>query len=87
MSDDTLFEFPCHFAIKAMGRNTVELDLLVIDIIRRHAPDLIAEHVRIRPSKDGNFIAVTATITATSKRQLDAIYHDLTEHPLILVAL
>jgi putative lipoic acid-binding regulatory protein len=87
MSEETLLEFPCSFPIKAMGKNHVELDILVIEIIRRHAPDISHQHIKTRPSKDGNFLAVTATIEATSKQQLDAIYQDLTEHPLVLYAI
>jgi len=40
MSEETLLEFPCQFPIKAMGKVDIELDMLVIEIIRRHAPDL-----------------------------------------------
>jgi putative lipoic acid-binding regulatory protein len=87
MSEETLFEFPCQFAIKAMGRANIELDLLVIEIVRRHASDFDHKTVKTRPSKDGNYLAVTIIIEATSKKQLDAIYQDLTDHPLILVAL
>lgn len=87
MSEDTLLEFPCQFPIKAMGKVDIELDMLVIEIIRRHVPDLDHKTIKTRPSKDGNYLAVTAIITATSKKQLDAIYQDLTDHPLVLVAL
>ncbi|MDD5271184.1 MAG: DUF493 domain-containing protein [Methylovulum sp.] len=87
MSEETLFEFPCTFPIKAMGKNDIELDVLVIEIVRRHAPDVNHSHIKTRPSKDGKFLAITATIEATSKQQLDAIYQDLTDHPLILFAL
>lgn len=87
MSEDTLLEFPCAFPIKAMGKNNTELHLLVINIIRRHAPDINESHVKTRPSKDGNFLAITATVQATSKQQLDAIYQDLTGHPQVLFAL
>ncbi len=87
MSEETLLEFPCQFPIKAMGKVDIELDLLVIEIVRRHAPDLDHKAVKSRPSKDGNYLAVTVTIEATSKKQLDAIYQDLTDHPLVLVAL
>ena len=87
MSEETLLEFPCAFPIKAMGKIDVEFDLLVIEIIRRHAPDVNHGAVKTRPSKDGNYLAVTVTVNATSKVQLDAIYQDLTNHPLVLVAL
>jgi len=87
MSEQTFFEFPCEFPVKAMGKAGMELDLLVIEIVRRHVPDVKNEAVTSRPSKDGNFIAITVIIEASSKKQLDAIYQDLTDHPDILMAL
>ena len=87
MSDETLLEFPCQFAIKAMGKTNIEFDLLVIDIVRRHVPDLHEQSVTTRLSKDANYLAVTVMIQATSKAQLDAIYQDLSDHPLVLMAL
>jgi uncharacterized protein len=87
MSDETLLVFPCQFAIKAMGKSDLEFDLLVIEIIRRHVPDLHEQAVATRPSKDANYIAVTVMINATSKQQLDAIYQDLSDHPQVLMAL
>ena len=87
MSDETLLEFPCQFPIKAMGKANLELDLLVIEIVRRHAPDIKEGAVTTRPSKDGTYIAVTVIVEASSKQQLDAIYQDLTDHPHVLVAL
>ncbi len=87
MSDETLLEFPCQFPIKVMGKSNLEFDLLVIEIVRRHVPDLHELAVKTRASKDANYLAVTVTIKATSKAQLDAIYQDLTSHPQVLMAL
>ncbi|TRX00769.1 YbeD family protein [Candidatus Methylobacter oryzae] len=87
MSEETLLEFPCRFPIKAMGKNNIELDLLVVEIVRRHAPDIHEGAVSTRPSKDGNYISVTVIVEATSKQQLDAIYQDLSGHPHVLMAL
>jgi putative lipoic acid-binding regulatory protein len=87
MSEETLLVFPCQFPIKVMGKTSSELDLLVVEIVRRHAPDLHEGAVTTRPSKDGNYLAVTILIEATSKQQLDAIYQDLTDHPHVLMAL
>lgn len=87
MSDEPLLQFPCQFPIKVMGKSDLEFDLLVIDIIRRHIPDLHERTVASRPSKNGNYLAVTVTIQAHSKEQLDAIYRDLTSHPNVLMAL
>ncbi len=83
----SLLEFPCQFAIKAMGKTDVEFDLLVIDIVGRHVEDITRESVQLRPSKAGNYLAVTITIEATSKQQLDAIYQDLSSHPQVLMVL
>jgi len=87
MTEETLFEFPCQFPIKAMGKADVELDLLVVEIVRRHVPVITEGAVSARPSKDGNFLAITIIIEASSKQQLDAIYQDLTDHPHVLMAL
>jgi len=87
MSDETLLVFPCQFPIKVMGKTSSELDLVVVEIVRRHAPDLHEGAVTTRPSKDGNYLAVTIVIEATSKQQLDAIYQDLSDHPHVLMAL
>lgn len=87
MSEETLLEFPCQFPIKAMGKTDVELDLLIIEIVRRYVDDINEGAVTTRPSKDGNYIAVTVIIEASSKQQLDAIYQDLTDHPHVLMAL
>jgi uncharacterized protein len=87
MSEETLLTFPCSFPIKAMGKCDVTLHEIVIEIVRRHAPDTHDSAFKTRPSKGGNYIAVTVVIEANSKQQLDAIYQDLTDHPLVLVAL
>lgn len=87
MSEETLLEFPCQFPIKAMGKTNIELDMLVVEIVRRHVVDINESAVSTRPSKDGNYMAVTVIVEATSKQQLDAIYQDLTDHPHVLMAL
>ncbi|MGZ4980148.1 MAG: HP0495 family protein [Methylobacter sp.] len=87
MSEETLLEFPCRFPIKVMGKANLELDLLVIEIVRRHAPDIHEGAVTTRLSKDGNYISVTIVVEATSKQQLDAIYQELSDHPHVLMAL
>ncbi|WP_020561989.1 YbeD family protein [Methylosarcina fibrata] len=87
MSEETLLKFPCRFAIKAMGKTTPELDLVVVEIVRRHSPDLTEGAVKSRPSKGGNYTAITVIIEAHSKQQLDNIYLDLSSHPLIMMVL
>ena len=85
--EETLFEFPCEFPIKAMGKHSGELEITVLEIVSRHAPDTHNHKVKSKPSKDGNYLAVTLTIVATNKLQLDAIYQDLVAHPHVLYAI
>ena len=87
MSEETLLEFPCDFPIKIMGKRTDDFAQTVVEIVLRHAPDFAAETVEMRPSKAGNYLAVTCTIRATSKAQLDALYLELTGHPMVKVVL
>jgi putative lipoic acid-binding regulatory protein len=87
MTEETFFEFPCQFSIKAMGKTDIEFDLLVLEIVRRHSSVINEKAIKSRPSKDGNFLSVTVVIEASSKKQLDAIYQDLHDHPLVLMTL
>lgn len=86
-SDASPLQFPCNFPIKAMGYADRGLDLLVVEIIRRHVPDIAENAVRSRASSGGKYCSITVTIRASSRAQLDAIYQDLTDCQQVLVAL
>ena len=74
MSDPKLMEFPSEFPIKVMGRHDSDLRALTQAIIERHAGPLAESSVRTRTSGDGNFLALTYLVHATSREQLDTIY-------------
>ena len=84
---DELFNFPCDFPIKIMGRCDCDLEILVVEVINRHVSDLSENAVTTRPSGKGNFISVTVTVKATSREQLDNIYRELTAREEVLMAL
>lgn len=84
---DELFNFPCEFPIKIMGRCDCELESLVVEIINRHVDDLSENAVKTRSSGQGNFISITITVTARSREQLDNIYLELTAREEVLMAL
>lgn len=84
--EETLFEFPCEFPIKAMGKGIIGLEQTVIEIIGRHVEDFDKSRIKTNPSREGRYISITVTITATSRAQLDSIYMELTAHPDILMA-
>jgi uncharacterized protein len=84
---ESALEFPCIFPIKAMGFATDDFDLLVVGIIRRHAPEIGEGAVRTRASRNGKYLCVTVTIEAICQEQLDAIYQELSRHERIVMAL
>jgi len=87
MSEATLQEFPSEFPIKVMGRHDSDLRALTQAIIERHAGPLAETRVRTRTSADGNFLALTYLVHATSREQLDDIYRELTACKSVLMAL
>ena len=80
-------EFPCDFIIKVMGKTDSAFEDNVISIIKKHYPDTSDDQISKRPSKDNNYLAITAKVYAESKEQLDALYQDLSNEPTILMAL
>ena len=85
--EETLLKFPCEFALKAMGLAADDFDALIVEIVSRHVEEIGEGAVRTRPSREGKYLAVTVTFIATSKRELDAIYQDLTDHERVLMSL
>jgi uncharacterized protein len=86
-SDETVWKFPCFFPLKAFGRNSDDFEALVVEIVRRHVPDLDDSAVSSRTSSGDAYRSVTATFTAHSREQLDALYSELTSHAEILMVL
>ena len=84
---ESILEFPGQFPIKALGKTSSKLDILIVEIIQRHVQDIPEGALLSRPSKNGKYTSITITIEATSKQQLDAIYQELSDHPDVLMAL
>jgi putative lipoic acid-binding regulatory protein len=80
-------QFPGDFPIKVMGRHDSNLRALTQEIVERHAGPLADSSVKTRTSADGNFLALTYLVHATSREQLDKIYRELTACKSVLMAL
>lgn len=87
MSRETALQFPCRFPIKMMGRDTPEFRDLARELVESHAGTVADSAVQAAVSRNGRFVSVTITITATSQRQLDNIYRDASSHDDVLMAL
>lgn len=84
---ETLLEFPCNFPLKIMGKAEDELAQAVLEIVTKHAPGFDGATMEMRASSGGKYVSLTCTVVATSKPQLDALYMELTSHPLVKVVL
>ncbi len=84
---ESLFEFPCEFPVKVMGRNEKGFQELAEKIVLSHAKVFEDKPVTTNPSGSGNFISITITIEAVSRAQLDAIYQELTDCKQVMMAL
>ncbi len=87
MAEPSLLEFPCDFPIKIMGASRDGYAQAVLEVVLRHAPDFDPAGMETRSSAQGGYLSLTCTVRATSKAQLDALYRELSAHPLVKVVL
>ncbi|MEI7455704.1 MAG: DUF493 domain-containing protein [Nitrosomonadales bacterium] len=84
---ESLVVYPSDFPLKIFGLQHPDLSQSVLDVVTRHAPDFDAASMEMRASKTAKYISLTCTIRATSRKQLDAVYQDLVDHPLVKMVL
>jgi uncharacterized protein len=82
-----LLIFPTPFPIKVMGRRREGYAQAILEVVMRHAPDFDPATMEMRPSKAGTYLSLTVTINAQSRGQLDALYKDLSGHPMVMMVL
>jgi len=87
MSEESALQFPCEFPIKMMGRDTPEFRTAARSLVEKYVGKVGDDRVQASISRNGRFVSVTVTITATSQQQLDDIYQDVTAHDDVLMAL
>jgi putative lipoic acid-binding regulatory protein len=85
--EEDLFEFPCDFPLKIMGAARDDFVGAVVAVVQAHAPDFDPATLEIRASGKGNYLALTCTIHAVSRAQLDDLYRDLSSHPYVQIVL
>lgn len=85
--EQSLIEYPSQFPIKVMGAHVEGFVEAIAHVALQFDPGFDAATIERRPSKGGNYLGLTITITATSREQLDEIYRTLTTHPMVRVVL
>ncbi len=84
---DSLIEFPCEFPLKIFGKQHAGFAQAVLEVVNKHDPGFVAADMEMRASKNARYISLTCTIKATSREQLDALYQELCDHPLVTMVL
>ena len=83
----TLLEYPCEFPLKVLGHSRAGFAQAVLEIVKRHAPDFDGSAMDMKSSKRGKYLSVTCVIRATSREQLDGLYQELCDHPMVVMVL
>lgn len=81
--EQSLIEYPSAFPIKVMGAHVDGFAEAIVSIALQFDPTYDPATLEKRPSKGGNYLGLTITITATSREQLDELYRTLTTHPMV----
>ena len=84
---DSLIEYPCDFPIKVFCEAKQGFAQAIASVVLVHAPDFDAATIEMRSSSNARYLSLTCTIRATSRKQLDNLYRDLTSHPMVKMVL
>ena len=55
--------------------------------MQRHSPEFDPATVEMRPSRENTYLSITATINAQSQQQIDELYRELCDHPMVSIVL
>jgi hypothetical protein len=85
--ETSFLEYPCDFPIKVLGSTQAGFAQAVLEIVRRHAPEFDGASMEMKTSKRGRYLSITCVIRATSRDQLDGLYRELCDHPMVVMVL
>ncbi len=89
MTDENcpVIEYPIDFPLKVIGVDEVDFEPFVVEIVRRHVPDLLEENIISRLSSGNRYRAVSFQFIAESRAQVDALYAELSSQARVLLIL
>ncbi len=87
IDDASLLEYPCDFPVKILGHTQAGFAQAVLEVVKRHAPDFDDATLELRASKRRKYLSLTCVIRATSREQLDGLYQELCDHPMVVMVL
>lgn len=80
-------EYPILFPIKVIGTSTPSYEELILEILRKHAPDVDDHEVVASKSKTKKYTSLTCTFSAKSREHLEEIYSALKASPLVSIVI
>jgi len=83
----SIIKYPCDFPIKIIGQDNQHLTDTILTIVKSHFPSFDTTSLEKRKSKQSKYLSLTCTIRATSRPQLDALYQELYDHPMVVMVL
>jgi putative lipoic acid-binding regulatory protein len=86
-NEPSLIEYPVNFPLKVIGVDENDFEPFVVEIVRRHVPDLLEENIISRLSGGSRYRSVSIEFIARSRAQLDALYAELGSHQRVLMIL
>jgi putative lipoic acid-binding regulatory protein len=86
-ADSQIAEYPCDFPIKILGHTRAGFAQAILEVVRRHAPEFDGAAMEMRSSKRGKYLSLTCVIRAHSREQLDGLYRELCDHPMVVMVL
>jgi putative lipoic acid-binding regulatory protein len=81
--DETGSAFPCDFPVKVMGPKKSGFAKAVVEVFRAHFADLDESTLELRESREGTWLSLTLIVRAVSREQLDDLYRELCDHPMV----
>ena len=84
---DSLIEYPVEFPIKVMGPTHIDFAATIVQVVQKHDAGFHEGKMEVRPSAKGNYTGLTCTVRATSREQLDALYTELSGHPMVKIVM
>lgn len=84
---EPLIEYPILFPLKVIGLDEDDFEPFVVEIVRRHVPELVEENIISRLSNGNKYRSVSFEFIAESRAQMDALYQELSSHKRVLMIL
>lgn len=75
------FQFPGVFEITAVGNAAADLVSRIPQLIADLGLSVIDGSVRARPSREGNYVSITASFTCPDRERYDAVHEALRADP------